>query len=97
MQAKKALADAKKKHNAAKKAKLTFTVTLDQITNSKWWKNTQKYTDAVKSRKEVGCATESGTVPYTNYVAGKILSLPCWPYMTDDEISYVVEKFNSIS
>merc|ERR1712054_269920 len=63
-QAKKALAGAKKKHNAAKKAKLTFTVTLDQMTNHKWWKNTQKYTDAVKSRKEAKGAEEQALGSY---------------------------------
>ena len=33
----------------------------------------------------------------TENVTSSILSLPCWPYMTDNEIGYVVEKFNSIS
>tara|TARA_Y100001937_G_scaffold45216_1_gene63479 strand:+ start:7452 stop:8525 length:1074 start_codon:yes stop_codon:yes gene_type:complete len=32
----------------------------------------------------------------TDNVANTILSLPCWPLMTDDEIGYVIEKFNSI-
>merc|ERR1712054_385297 len=63
-QAKKGLADAKKKHNAAKKAKLTFTVTLDKMTDNKWWENTQKYTDAVKSRKEAKGAEEQALGSY---------------------------------
>jgi dTDP-4-amino-4,6-dideoxygalactose transaminase len=33
----------------------------------------------------------------TDEVANTILSLPCWPLMTDDEIAYVIEKFNIIS
>jgi dTDP-4-amino-4,6-dideoxygalactose transaminase len=33
----------------------------------------------------------------TDKLADTILSLPCWPLMTEDEVSYVVEKFNSIS
>jgi UDP-2-acetamido-2-deoxy-ribo-hexuluronate aminotransferase len=33
----------------------------------------------------------------TEHVADTVLSLPCWPLMTDDEIGYVIEKFNSIS
>ena len=33
----------------------------------------------------------------TDHICKKILSLPCWPLMTDNEISYVIEKFNSIS
>ena len=32
----------------------------------------------------------------TNYIANKILSLPCWPYMTDNEVAYVVENVNKI-
>ena len=32
----------------------------------------------------------------TDRVSKTILSLPCWPLMTDDEIGYVVDKFNSI-
>jgi len=32
----------------------------------------------------------------TEHVADTILSLPCWPLMTDDEIGYVIKKFNSI-
>jgi len=32
----------------------------------------------------------------TDTVAGTILSLPCWPLMTDDEISHVIDQFNKI-
>ncbi len=32
----------------------------------------------------------------TDNVADSILSLPCWPLMTDDEIGYVIEKFNAV-
>ena len=32
----------------------------------------------------------------TDYVADRVLSLPCWPYMTEQEINYVVENFNKI-
>jgi len=32
----------------------------------------------------------------TEHVSNTILSLPCWPLMTDDEIAYVIGKFNSI-
>ena len=33
---------------------------------------------------------------HTNYVTEKVLSLPCWPYMTDDEVGYVIDAFNKI-
>lgn len=36
------------------------------------------------------------SLPHTEYVSKRILSLPCWPYMTENEVQYVVEKFNSI-
>jgi UDP-2-acetamido-2-deoxy-ribo-hexuluronate aminotransferase len=36
------------------------------------------------------------TLPTTEYVSNHILSLPCWPYMTDSEINYVIENFNKI-
>jgi dTDP-4-amino-4,6-dideoxygalactose transaminase len=32
----------------------------------------------------------------TEQVTETILSLPCWPLMTDDEIGHVIKKFNSI-
>ena len=32
----------------------------------------------------------------TDYVANRVLSLPCWPYMSDDEVAYVIENFNKI-
>ena len=36
------------------------------------------------------------SLPNTEEVSDTILSLPCWPLMQDDEIAYVIEKFNSI-
>ena len=33
---------------------------------------------------------------HTDYVAERVLSLPCWPYMQDNEIEYVVKVFNDI-
>ena len=35
-------------------------------------------------------------LPNTDYVADKVLSLPCWPYMTNSEVMYVVDEFNKI-
>ena len=32
----------------------------------------------------------------TDYVCDRVLSLPCWPYMSDDEVAYVIEHFNKI-
>jgi UDP-2-acetamido-2-deoxy-ribo-hexuluronate aminotransferase len=32
----------------------------------------------------------------TEKLSETVLSLPCWPYMSDDEISYVVENLNKI-
>jgi dTDP-4-amino-4,6-dideoxygalactose transaminase len=33
---------------------------------------------------------------HTDYVGERVLSLPCWPYMQDNEIEYVVKVFNDI-
>lgn len=49
----------------------------------------------------VGCHKQPAynskdVLQHTDYVAERVLSLPCWPYMKDEEIQYVVETFNSI-
>ena len=49
----------------------------------------------------IGCHTQpsynsSDMLKSTDYVTKRILSLPCWPYMQDNEISYVIENFNKI-
>ena len=48
-----------------------------------------------------GCHTQPAykskvVLQHTDYVSARVLSLPCWPYMQDDEIAYVVDSFNSI-
>ena len=49
----------------------------------------------------VGCHKQPAynskdVLQHTDYLAERVLSLPCWPYMKDEEIQYVVETFNSI-
>ena len=34
------------------------------------------------------------SLPNTEKVTETILSLPCWPYMQDDEINYVIDNVN---
>lgn len=35
-------------------------------------------------------------LPNTELVSNKILSLPCFPFMNENEINYIIEKFNKI-
>ena len=49
----------------------------------------------------IGCHTQPAykskdLLQHTDYVAERVLSLPCWPYMQDSEIEYVVKVFNDI-
>ena len=49
----------------------------------------------------IGCHTQPAykskdLLQLTDYVAERVLSLPCWPYMQDSEIEYVVKVFNDI-
>ena len=49
----------------------------------------------------MGCHTQpsynsNDMLKSTEYATKRILSLPCWPYMTEDEVAYVIENVNKI-
>jgi len=83
--AEKTLKDAEKTHALAKKKKLTFTVTLDKMSDHKWWKQSSAYKTAVKARKQAKSKEEqavgslkTATVEYKKAVAaGKKVYKKC--------------------